>query len=204
MKTFKYVAALIGIALAMLVPTAKAALPDPSSGFGVGTTNAGTTLSWAIVGARSANNGMPSINLLSATSDLSSSVISFWQCDAITEANLTNSTTTLYVPQTNGVADNGTIIIRHITDDSYEKRTLTTSTGATNLLVTVAPLTTVVPGDIIYHMIKTGKGTIPVGATTLTLNGGSLYTGPRGRPLMVDINGTSSATLNAVGGVYLP
>lgn len=191
------------VLLALSLPAL--ALDDPTTGFGVGTTNAGTTLSWAIVSARSANNGTPAVTFLNMGSGTAAATTTFWKCTSQTTARYaTNSTVTLSVTQTNGFASGDNIIIRHMTDDSYEKRTLTTMTTATNLVTTVAPLTAVVPGDLIYKVVSAGT-IIGGAAATNSTTGTPIWVGQKGKPLMVDINaGGNTACMNAVGGTYLP
>jgi hypothetical protein len=183
-----------------------AALPDPPAGFGVGTTNGATTLSWVIVPARSANNSAAAVTYINATSDKASSVVQFYRVTAQTQATYTNATVTLPVTGTNqGVNWNsGTCIIRHMVDDSYEKRSLTTGTGSTNIVLTAAPLGTVVPGDIIYFATTTAAAKIPVGAATLALSAASpIYVGQVGKPLLMELDSTTTGTLNAAGGTYI-
>jgi len=170
-------------------------------------TNGATTLSWVIISAKGFNNGAPLLTFVSATSDLSSSKIQAYKVNATVKEAFTNSTTRLDVVQTNTFAPSGVVVIRHIQNDWYEKRTIAAgaawSTGATNIVLTAAPLQAVIPGDIIYQVTTTGAASIPVGATTLNLSGWDIITGEGGRPLLLEINGTSSATLNAASAVYL-
>lgn len=170
------------------------------------TTNGATALSWAIISARGFNNGPPAVTFLSATSDLSSSLIKAYPLmTADVLANFTNSTVTLPVVQTNGFASGDIIIIRHILNDTYEKRTLTASTGTTNLVVTAAPLQAVIPNDVIYRVSTAAANTfsVPCGAATVNLQSPCVVVGQGGRPLLVEINGTSSCTLNGVSCIYL-
>ena len=205
MKThLKFILAAV-IAVAFTLPTF-AALDNPVNGFGVGTTNGATTLSWAIVPARSANNGAPAIQFISATSDLTTSKVQFYRTTAQTQARYaTNSTVTLSVSQTNGFASGDVIVIRHAATENYEKRVLTTMTASTNLITTVAPLEAVVPGDIIYRVTTSGAGAVAVGNATVNLgNGGAIYVGQQGKPILCELTGTSTCTLNVVGGSFLP
>lgn len=190
--------------LVAMVAVPAFALDTPVNGFGVGSTNGATTLSWAIVSARSANNGTPAVSYINATSDKSTSKVQFYKVTAQAVAQLTNSTTTLYVRGTNGFASGDAVVIRHIADDSYEKRTLTSNSASTNLVVTAAPLGAVTQGDIIYKVVTTGAGSIPCGSATITPSGTYLYVGQQGKPLLVELDATTSGTLNVVGGVYLP
>jgi hypothetical protein len=174
-------------------------------GFTTGTTNADTALSYAIVSANSANGLAPVVEYVNAGSDLVTSKLTFYRVDYITSANYSNSTVTIPVSSTNGVGDNaGVIVIRHVTDDSYEKRILTTSTGSTNLVVTVAPIGTVVPGDLIYHCVTTAAGSVRWGASTNSVgpSSGSIYSGQAGLPLLIEINATTAGNVGIVSGRY--
>jgi hypothetical protein len=204
MKYFKYL--VIGASLA-LASSAFGQYLDPvgSSGFGIGTTNGATALSWAIVPAHSVNGGAPRVTYIHASSDVVTGKIQFYKVvGGPTLVTATNSTVTITVERTNGVyAASGVIIIRHTAQETYEKRTLTTPTGTNTLVVTAAPYTTV-PGDLIYLASTTGAGTIQWGVNTNGIGPGTIYVGQRQKPLLVEISGTTSATLDVVGGDYLP
>jgi|ERR1043165_3202543 hypothetical protein len=174
----------------------------PQLAFSTCSTNPQTTLSYAVVSANSANGGVPVVRFISAGSDKATSRVQFYRVDAFTSANYTNSTTRLDVDSTNNIADGGTIVIRHTIDDTYEKRTLTTSTGSTNLVVTVAPLEAVIPGDIIYHVTQSGAGCIRLGVATNNISGDSVYVGQAGYPLLLEVDATTSGELNVVSGTY--
>lgn len=176
----------------------------PQFGFAACTTNGSTTLSYAIVSANSANGGVPVVQYVNAASDKANSALQFYRVDAQTSATYTNSTVTLPVQGTNSIADGGVIIIRHVLDDTYEKRILTTSTGSTNLVTTVAPWGTVVPNDIIYHATKTAAGCIRWGASTNSVGPsvGAIYVGQAGLPLLVEIDATTLGEVNVISGVY--
>jgi len=175
-------------------------------GFSVCTTNPGTSSSYAIVSANSASGGAPIVQYINAGTDLAyTSRLQFYRVDAYTSANYSNSTVTLPVASTNGIGVSGDIIIiRHVGDDKYEKRTLTASSGSTNLVTTVAPLEAVAPGDFIYHVTTSGAGCIRWGATTNSIgpSNGAIYTGQAGFPLLMDLTGTSGAEINTVSGIY--
>lgn len=195
--------------LALLLAAAfntNAALPDPQSGFGLGTTNPATALSYVVVPARSANNGAPAVTFLNAGSAAATAKVQFYQNTTLVSAKYaTNATVLLHVERTNGFASGDVIIIRHKADETYEKRILTTMTTATNLTTTVAPVGAVVPGDIIYRAQAAGAGSIQWGAITNSLSGSYIYVGQKGQPLLAEINGTSTdGLINAIGGIYLP
>jgi hypothetical protein len=145
------------------------------------------------------------VTYLHASSDLATSKIQFYKVVAgPTLVTATNSTVTITVERTNGVyAASGVIIIRHTAQETYEKRILTTPTGTNTLVVTVAPYTTV-PGDLIYLASTTGAGSLQWGIVTNGVGPGTIYVGQRQKPLLLEINGTASATLDLAGGDYLP
>jgi len=180
--------------------------PPSYAAFSTTSTNGGTALSWAIISARGFNNGPAAITLISAVSDLALSTASVYPLITATcKANFTNATTTLPVVQTNGFTTSDVIIIQHILNDTYEKRVLAASTGTTNLVVNAAPLQAVIPGDIIYRVSTNAANSIPlpVGAATVTFQSPCIAVGQAGRPVLVEINGTSSATLKALSCIYL-
>lgn len=184
-------------------------LPPASNFFGVGTTNPATTLSWAIIGNRSGNGGAPVITTLSVGQDSSAAYTRFYKVDAgpLTCILATNTSARIYVNDTNNSAANwqsGAAIIRHIADDSYEKRLLTANDGATNLIFTAATLGAMAKGDLVYHCISNSQPTMVFSVATNTYGmGGPLFVGQTGLPLLVEIFGTA-ASVNAVGGYYAP
>jgi hypothetical protein len=187
----------------LLVATMALAAPVPYSSYSAGTTNGATALSWAIIGANSVNAGTPIVTAIDATTDLLTAKVQFHTITNSTQATHSNSTVTLPVGAGNISA--GTIIIRHLLTDTYEKRTLTTATGTTNLVVTVAPGEAVVPGDMIYFTITAGAPSFGVTTNTYTITttgcrlqiaGERLAAGQKGFPLLGEINGTSAAALN--------
>lgn len=176
--------------------------------FGVGTTNPATTLSWAIVGNRSRNGGAPVVTSLSVGQDSSAAYTRFYKVDAgpLTCILATNSSARIYVSDTNNSAANwqaGAVIIRHIADDSYEKRLCTANDGSTNLILTVATLGAMAKGDLVYHCISNSQPTMVFAVATNTYTGNPLFVGQAGLPLLVEIFGTA-ASVNSVGGYYAP
>lgn len=199
---FKYILPLLASAALCLGQSSR-----DYTAFTAVSTNGGTALSWAIISAEGFNDGVPAVTFVSATSDKAASKIQAYKVNQTGIEKFTNSTTRLDIAATNGFAPSGTIIIRHVLNDTYEKRTIAAgaswSTGATNIVLTAAPLQAVIPGDLIYQVTTTGAASIPCGAATVNLSGNNIITGEGGRPLLVEIDGTSAATLNAVSCVYL-
>jgi hypothetical protein len=177
--------------------------------FGVGTTNGNSTLSWAIVGNRSKGGGAPVVTTLSVGQDASSAYVRFYKVDAgpLKCILATNTSARIYVENTNNSAANwqaGAVIIRHIVDDTYEKRLCTANDGSTNLILTVATLGAMSVGDLVYHCISNSQPTMSFEIKTNTYGmGGPIFVGQKGYPLLVEIFGTA-ASVNAVGGFYTP
>jgi len=211
MKTFKailMVVPLCGIMLATAALGQSIAL-TPYTSFSAGTTNGATALSWVVIGANSVNGGTPIVTMIDAVSDKDGAKVQAYRITAETPATHTNSTVTL--PVASGGVDSGTILIRHLLSDTYEKRTLTTSTAATNLVVTAAPLANVVPGDIIYHLsstfaptitLKTNNAAIANLGNSLQMQGQRLIVGQKGKPLLLEVDGTASATLQGASATF--
>lgn len=200
--------------LALGMATAVAAPPDPINYFSVASTNNGVGTSWAIVSARSASGGAPRVTYLTAGSDTNSAgfgVLLFYKVLSQAVVNYTNSTTTLNVVSTNTGGgptwQSGSCVIRHVLNDTYEKRTLTSNTDSTNIVVTVAPGETTVPGDIVYFVSSTGGGQIQWGAVTNSVNApAGIYIGQKDKPLLVEINsnqGMKGSHLGLVSGDYV-
>jgi len=106
------------------------------------------------------------------------------------------------------------IIVKHIADDTYEKRILQTSgqSDATNLSVTVAPWGTTVPGDILYQCNTAGGGTIglvtnatAVNSMRQSLQGENIYSGQLGLPLLLEVDQTTTlGNVRLVTAKFLP
>ena len=210
-KFIKQTVALTVLAAAMLttyVASAQINATQPYRVYATGATNAGT-LATVIIGAHSVNNGTPVVTSINATTDKSTANVQFYKVLRQVNAKYaTNSTVVISVDSTNGFASGDVIIIRHIGNDGYEKRTLTTMTSATNLTTTAAPYTTV-PGDIIYGVTTTGAGKIPVVTNTVatgpyivSLSGTAIYAGQKGCPLLIEIDATTTGTINYATATY--
>lgn len=168
-----------------------------------GGTDVGNTLCYTVV-SRSGVKPTPVLTYLNATSDKAASVVQFYNAGVPVAASLTNSTTSIFVSITNAntafTTNGGIIIINHVATDTYERRILTGGGTGTNLVVTVAPTSAVLPKDLIYQ--ATTAGSIPVGAANLSLVGPGIYSGTPGRPLLLEVDGTSACQLNAAAADY--
>lgn len=200
--------------------SAMAAPPDAINVFGLGATNNGTVQAWAIIGARSANNGTPVITSIDAATDTPSTAsVHAYQVTEVTQCTFTNSTVSIPVTTTNTGTkwDSGFIVVQHRLSDTYEKRVLATSGGLTNLQVTAATIATVVPGDIIYKVVDNaalGSIGMVTNATLLTANkmfvqrysSSPIFVGQKGKPLLMEVTATNSAAayIYNVSGYYAP
>lgn len=212
-KTLKFIAAVLvlGIATAFAQDQQQQIMTKAYRFWSGGSTNAGT-LSWVIVGANSDNGGTPVIKQINANTDKAGAQLKFYEVTGQALVTHTNATVTIPVVATNNVfSASGVIIIRHKRNDTYVKRILTTSTGATNLVCTVTPDIAVVPGDIIYGARAADAGymliptnTIVAGNNILTVYGEQLYTGQPGLPLLIELDGTTTANINSVSARFEP
>jgi hypothetical protein len=169
-------------------------------------TNLNAGLSWAVVTARSGNGGAPAVNYINAGTSNVNGVVIFYRVTAQAQETFTNSTVNLFVDSTNGfgTVQGDIVVIRHMLDDSYDRRVLTANTANTNLALTIAPNTTV-PGDIIYRV--TTNSYIAWGQVTngVSAGGAPLYVGQSGVPLLVEIpGGATGGSINVVSGTFLP
>lgn len=179
------------------------------TGFCVSSGSNNSALAWAVITARSGNNGTPVVTFLDYGTDLAKAVLQTYKVNAQATCTFTNSTVTIPVNNTNGfnAAGSAVIVIRHMLSDTYDRCVLTTSTGSTNLVVTQAPVTTTVPGDKIYQCVTTGAGSLVVSTVATTNNlaaPGGIFVGQQGLPLLIEMNGTSAASLFAASGYFLP
>jgi hypothetical protein len=190
-----------GLACGMLAAAARVQAAD--NVVSVASTNGSSTLSWAIATSSSIHGGTPTVTFLSVTGDTNTSAVQFYRIGQTTWATNVNTTTSIPVQATNGFTAGDTIIIRHTTADTYEKRTLDTFATNNAVKVTLAPLAAVAAGDTIYRIFSTAVPRIPVGAVTSAISG-IIYAGQRGYPIYAEVNGHASATLNLMTVQFIP
>lgn len=194
-------AALLALA-ALLLPRPAAA--QPAEGLAVwagGGTDVGTTLCYTVVSANGRNGQAPVLTYLSATADNATNTVKFYTVGAPARCVTTNTTVTIPVASTNGFGSGDIVVIRHHLTDTYERRVLDTLTISTNLVTTVAPGESVVPGDLIYKATYSGAF-IPVGNATIGLAGNGLYAGQAGKPLLLEVTGAAACQVNAACANY--
>lgn len=210
MKTFLKSAfaalALLAISVQAQVPTV-AIDPLGYNAWSGGTTNGNTALSWCIVPARSSILGTPVVEYINASSDLVLAAVTNYTCTTQQSVNYTNSTVYIPITSTNGFASGDYVVIRHQLTDNYEKRVLTTPVNSTNIVLTVAPIETTVPGDIVYRYQGLGSAFIAFNAagTNISINSTRpIFAGQRGKPMLIEVNATTRGSVNAVTATWLP
>jgi hypothetical protein len=172
------------------------------------------------------------LTYINATTDFGGPAVScaqFWGPALTPPVILTamsNSTVSLYMAapmtaaggntyQTNGIAANVPLVIRHLTNDTYEVRLATavsvSANQVTNALATVtlstAPTQPVFPGDLVYPYIPDAmlQGT---NISIITGGAGSyIYIGKRNYPILVSGTNTAASKpygINLISGTFLP
>lgn len=179
-----------------------------------GSTNGNlSTASWAIIGNNSANAGIPVVTYINGVEPTATGAkVQFFRITDQVGVNGTNTTVTIPVVITNGFGVGDSIVIRHMANDTYERRVVTTLTTSNALVLTQAPTTTTVPGDIVYRATNNLAGNIPLSTNTvttkneITLSGPGIYSGQRGLPLLIELQGgtANSVLLNSVNAVIVP
>lgn len=195
-KTTQLVFATLALAAAFTAPLQAA---DTFGGTG---TDIGTTNCYYVASAL--GNGVPRVQYFNITSDKSGSVITIFTPSAEKTASLATNASQAVVYLDNSAttfAAGDCVVFRRIVDDSYQRLTVSSAT-TTNVTMVQNLGATVAIGDIFYRM--TSRGTIAVGAATKELNAasGALINGLSGKPLLVDIDGTSACQVNVISGVY--
>ncbi|MEW6304875.1 MAG: hypothetical protein AB1705_15475 [Verrucomicrobiota bacterium] len=161
----------------------------------------GTTLSHVILSAEGV--GVPRIQFIDCNSDKAGSALTFYSAGTplAIASNATASTTLAVVTTSAGLASNDVVVIRKRATDTYVRAVVTTN-QVTNVTFTAAQ--TVTAGDLIYEM--SANGAIGVGATSNKLfqayGNTGVYNGQRGRPVLIELDGTSDAYIKLVSGSY--
>lgn len=169
-------------------------------------TNFTAGTSWGVVTARSGNAGAPVVqSIYATTTNVLLGQLIFYRVTAQVAVTLTNSTTNLFVVDTNGFANSQIVVVRHMSDDSYERRVTAASNGtnATTLPLTIATANTIVPGDIVYQV--TTNAIVPWNTTNGPITAAAIYVGQAQKPLLIDFVGAGALQqLNFVSGRFEP
>lgn len=169
-------------------------------------TDQGTTNSYYVAGNFTLNPGTPVLRYINVASDLAPSKVTFYTLTNMTTiVNPTNTgLTNFVVASTNGYASNNIIVIKHLASDTYERLPVW-FVGLTNqITVKYPPLGTCAQNDPIW--MANAAGVIPIGVASNSVPTGPidfLYAGQYKLPLLFEVNGTSTAHINACAGNYL-
>ncbi len=184
---------------------------DTALGFSLTTSNTAANIpSWIIVPSKA--NAAAVVQTIAGGTDLATAVVKAYTVDFVTTASpSTNYTTNIVCGTTNNIADGGVIIIQHKASDTYEKRTVAGTHAVIGALsVTVPPVGVVTNGDTIYHCSTNYAGQIDcrqflANSTNFiySSSAGALFYGQVGKPLLLELNGTSAAHLDLSSGAYV-
>lgn len=206
--TFKiFIAALVSaIAVLVQTPAIASVLENPNgyNAFGGTGIAQGTTNSFFVAGNYTLNTGTPVVRYLNVSSDLATSKVQFYVVsNKVTITGVVSGTTNVTVTSTNGFTINDVVLIKHSTSDTYERLKLFNVANTNQLTVQYAMIQTPAAGDTLW--LAKPAGSIAIGATTNSIPTGAgtfIYAGQYGTPLLMEVNGTSTATINAVSGDF--
>jgi hypothetical protein len=158
-------------------------------------TDIGATNTYFI--ARADLAGQPVVSYFSATSDKAASTIKGYSTAAGIPVTATAASGQAVVTHASGAsafAANDIVIVRSVANNTYQRVVVLsdTSTSVTfneNLNFALAA------GDQLY--IATVNAQIPVAAATVSVIS-ETFAGTEGRPLLVDLDGTSASQINAI------
>jgi hypothetical protein len=158
-------------------------------------TDIGATNTYFI--ARADLAGQPVVSYFSATSDKAASTIKGYSTAAGIPVTATAASGQAVVTHASGAsafAANDIVIVRSVANNTYQRVVVAsdTSTSVTfneNLNFALAA------GDQLY--IATVNAQIPVAAATVSVIS-ETFAGTEGRPLLVDLDGTSASQINAI------
>lgn len=180
-----------------------------------GTALGGSALTnYAVIGAYSYNNGTPVVTYLNATAATNNSGIITYTCTNQTTATAASTNVrTNQVVSTNGFSSGTVVVVRHISNDTYEKLLCLAPLNPTNITFASDPVTPLASGDIIYQQSTnaylttvTNNGSTGNSAWTINLLGPGIVSGQRGKPLLLDfISGAgTNGVIRAVNARFEP
>lgn len=150
--------------------------------------------------------GDPVVQYLDATGDTSPSVLTFRTASAPTVL----SAATAASPGTNltcvgsAYAANNVIVLQHVSAGTFERLVVSTA-SATNITTTAAITSAASAGDVVWLMTTaaTASGVTNTAGIQRGGNGQYLFSANRGKPILVNLTGTNTPTLNTVSGFFL-
>lgn len=197
-KFLTLIAALALLACAFTCPAADVRYTFSGTGTAISTTN-----SHLIIPATGVGDAV--VVAVDATGDTSPSVLRFRPCN--TRTLLTAATAAS--PGTNltcvgsAFAAGDIVVLQHVAADTYERLVVSTA-SATNVTTTAAIGTAAAAGDVLW--LTSAGGTLSSITNTsgvrITAEGG-IYAINRGLPLLINLTGTNTPTINSVTVKYL-
>jgi len=185
------------------------------SGYATPGTALNTGTNYAIIAPDSSNGGEPLVTYLNLSAPVGAATLTAYvSTNQTTEAaGQTNSTVTLVVVSTNGFTAGQYVVIQHLQIASARFRNeccqiSSVNANGTNLVMVTAPVSPVLPGDIVNS--ETSWASIPVAtsSTAREINGPGIMTGQRNEPFLLVIQPTVAATgtntINCANATYLP
>jgi hypothetical protein len=207
-KLSLFTATLLGLASFLVgMPTEASVLENPigyNTFSGAGTAQS-TTNAFYVAGNYTLTKGTPTVRYLNVSSDLANSVVQFYVVsNQVSVVNGTNAGTTNFVcSATNGFVAGDILLIKHTSSDTYERLPCFAVQNTNQIVVKYPPISQVNNGDTIWRAKPAGA--IAIGAASNTVPTGAgmfIYAGQYDKPLLIEINGTSTATINAVSGDF--
>jgi hypothetical protein len=202
---------IIAGSLMMLLATFSALALDPAQNvFCVGTTNPAAAASWAIVSPRSGNGGPPVVTCINYATDASAKAITAYLVTTNnTVTNWIDSTHVQFSGPSNVWAAGDNLVIWHRNSDFCERRIVSTILLTNIMTLSVAPHVAITNNDILFRITNSAAPQIwatwsaTSGTNTLSSVGG-LLVGQAGKPMVIEVNGSSAATLGSASGFYAP
>ncbi len=201
------------LGLAIVAITVYAVNISPYSQYattGVNQDAAGLT-NYAVIGAYSANNGTPVVTYLNAVASSAAATVQFYKCTNFTTAkSATTNTRTNTVQSTNGFSAGTVVVVRHVSNDTYERLVCLAPPASTNIAFASDPVSALAIGDFIYQ--EQTNGVIGVVTNTaasayiINLVGDGIFSGQKGYPLLLDMIGGAgtNAAIRAVNSTFAP
>jgi hypothetical protein len=209
--------AVIALVVALFSPPVVRAQPSIGAKYQaystVGVALGGSALTnYAIIGANTVSGGAPVVTFLDAQAVGTAAFVQFYDCTNVAKATAaTTNTRTNAVNTTNGFTTGTVVVVRHMTNDTYERLLCTASPAAGQIAFVSDPVTALRAGDLIYQQTATGK--IPINTTNAgstisvtRITGRCIYAGKPGVPLLADVvtaTGTNGV-INAMSAVIEP
>lgn len=141
--------------------------------------------------------GQPVVSYFNATSDAAGSTIKGYTTGAgipATAAAASGQAVVTHASGTGAFNANDVVIVRSVANNTYQRCVVASRTG-TSVTFNENLNFSLVAGDQLY--VATLSSTIPVGAATVSVLDDT-FVGTEGRPLLVDLNGTSASQINLI------